>query len=209
MGHYSLAQYVAVVAFRWRIGPNAVTVISAIVSAAALFILLLAPRTVLVGVCVAILLALGYLLDSTDGQVARLSRRSSPAGEWLDHVVDAMRMPLVHLCTLIALFIDGVDEWNMTIPIAYAVVTTGQFFSQVLAEQLLKSETKHVPPKNQSLFLLPTDTGILCWLYVLWGFKQVFIGAYLLLFVLNLVHAAISMRRRFRQLNAKSARESI
>lgn len=201
-----LARYVAAGAYRLGVGPNGVTAISGLVSVAGLTVLVLAPRSLLTGFLVAVLLATGYLLDSADGQVARLSGRSSRAGEWLDHVVDAVRMPLFHLCTLVALFLAGVDTWVLVLPLLYSVVTTGQFFSQILAEQLAEVGSKPIPRRGQSFFLLPTDTGVLCWVYLLWGLPEVFVVAYGLLLVVNGAHSAVSMRRRFRQLNVPTAR---
>ena len=89
---------------RWvnrRIARYFVTAVSAAISAAGVIVLLTAPPTILTGVIVALLFALGYGLDSADGQVARVTGASSPAGEWLDHVVDSMRVPTVHLATLV------------------------------------------------------------------------------------------------------------
>lgn len=200
-----LARYVAAGAFRIGIRPNAVTAISALVSGIGLVVLVMAPRTISTGILVAVILAAGYLLDSADGQVARLSEQSSRAGEWLDHVVDAVRMPLIHLCTLVALFLEGVENWVLVLPLAYSVTITGQFFSQILAKQLASAGTRPTPNSGQSLFLLPTDTGVLCWIFVLWGLPKLFLVSYALLLGVNLVHTAVSMRRRFRQLNVPTA----
>lgn len=200
-----LARYVAAGTYRLGVSPNGVTAISAAVSVAGLAVLLLVPRSVWVGLLVGVLLAAGYLLDSADGQVARLSGRSSRAGEWLDHVVDAIRMPAFHLSTLVALYLSDVDSWVLVLPLLYALVTTGQFFSQILAEQLAEAGSKPTPRRGQSLFLLPIDTGVLCWIFILWGLPTMFIAAYGLLLVLNFAHSAVSMRRRFRQLNVPTA----
>ncbi|OAX67752.1 hypothetical protein A5N15_01010 [Rothia kristinae] len=51
----------------------------------------------LTAVIAALLFALGYAMDSADGQVARVTGASSPGGEWLDHVVDSVRVPAIHL----------------------------------------------------------------------------------------------------------------
>ena len=79
------------------IGPNGVTAVSALLSAGAIAVLLLADPTVLTAVIAALLFALGYAMDSADGQVARVTGASSPGGEWLDHVVDSVRVPAIHL----------------------------------------------------------------------------------------------------------------
>lgn len=200
-----LARYVAAAAYRLGFSPNGVTAISALVSVVGLVVLVLAPRSIWTGVLVAVLLASGYLLDSADGQVARLSGRSSRSGEWLDHVVDAIRMPAFHMSTMVALYLSGVQSWVLVLPPLYALVTTGQFFSQILAEQLADAGSKPTPRRGQSLFLLPTDTGVLCWVYILWGLPEMFVVAYGLLLALNGAHSFASMRRRFRQLNVPTA----
>ena len=66
-----VARYFAAVAVALGITPNGVTAISAMCSAAGLVVLITCPPTIGVGICVALLFALGYGLDSADGQVAR------------------------------------------------------------------------------------------------------------------------------------------
>lgn len=68
--------------------PNAVSGLSALCSFAAIGLVVTVRPTIAVAVLVAALLALGYALDSADGQVARLTRLGSPFGEWLDHMID-------------------------------------------------------------------------------------------------------------------------
>jgi phosphatidylglycerophosphate synthase len=198
-----LARPVAALAHTLGLTPNAVTVVSATVSAAALAALLLLPAAPLTGLLVAALLAAGYLLDSADGQVARLSGTSSIAGEWLDHVVDAIRTPAIHLAVLAALIArDGAGTSLYVLPILFAVLAAGQFMSQILAEQLGGREAAKVEGTGvkQSLVLLPTDTGVLCWLFVLWGFLPLFAIGYGALLALNLLHGAVSMRRKYSRL---------
>ena len=97
-----VARYFAAAAVALGITPNGVTAISAACSAAGIIVLITCPPSVGVGICVALLFALGYGLDSADGQVARVTGASSPAGEWLDHVVDSIRVPSVHMATLLS-----------------------------------------------------------------------------------------------------------
>lgn len=195
------ARYVAAGAYRAGLGPNGVTLLSALFSAVGIITLLALPRAPLTGLAVAVLLAAGYLLDSADGQVARLRKMSNPAGEWFDHVVDAIRMPSIHLATLIALYFADTSHAVLLFPIIFTIVNAGQFLSQILAEQLATRGSAPTPGRWQSLILLPTDAGTLCWLYLLWGFPLVFNAGYGLLLALNLLHSAVSMRRRFRQLS--------
>lgn len=126
--------------------PNGVTAISAVFTAMGLTVLVVAPMMWGTGVVVAILLALGFAFDSADGQLARLTGVSSPAGEWLDHVVDAIRTPTVHLCVAAAVIIHH-PEWMWAVAIAacFAVLGTGQFTSQLLAEQLVRQRGGEPP----------------------------------------------------------------
>jgi len=184
--------------------PNAVTAVSASLTAAGLALLVAAPPSWGVGALVAVLLALGFAFDSADGQLARLTGVSSPAGEWLDHVVDAIRTPSVHLCVAAAVLLHRPDwTWVAAVAVCFAVLGVGQFTSQILAEQLVRSRGGEDPEPSgvrKSFMLLPTDTGVLCWAFLLWGGAVAFAPFYLVLFALNLVHAAASMRRKYRKL---------
>jgi phosphatidylglycerophosphate synthase len=206
------ARPVAVLAYILHVSPNAITMVSALLSFTGLALLVgLAPRP-FVGLAVAAFLAVGYVFDSADGQLARLAHRGGPSGEWLDHVVDAIRAPAIHLAVLIALHnVPTVGSWPLAVAIAYTLLSGGQFTSQLLAEKLSgQSKPATVARGNlQSMVLLPTDTGVLCWLFILWGWPAVFVLAYAALFAANLVHSAVSARRKFRRLRALEQLETI
>lgn len=200
-----LAKFVAAVAFRVGLTPNAVSVLSLMLSAAALALLMVAPaHHAGAGVGAAALLALGFVLDSADGQLARLAGIASPAGEWLDHLFDAIRGPAVHL-TVVVVFLtsDEAAGWVVPVAFAFALLQVGQFSSQMLGGMLLdRTDGPRTPPRRfQSWILLPTDTGVICWIFVLWGWPQLFGTGYAVVFALTLLHALVSMRRRFRELS--------
>lgn len=205
-----LGRFPAAAAYGLGLAPNHVTVLSAVVSACGIALVALAPLSFWAGVVVAILLAGGYALDSADGQLARVSGKGSPAGEWLDHVVDAFRMPALHLAVAVGLYRHlGETAW-LLLPLGYALLTVGHFFSQILAEQLRGRtgiRSTESPPVMRSFLLLPTDTGTLCWLFVLWGMPAVFIAGYLVLFVVNILYSAASMRRKYRALAVPAGAE--
>ena len=93
-----LGRLLAAAAIRPGASANAVTVLSALVTAAGLALVALVPPTLWSGLLAAALLVLGFALDSADGQVARFTGTGSAAGEWFDHVVDAGKMVAVHAC---------------------------------------------------------------------------------------------------------------
>jgi phosphatidylglycerophosphate synthase len=155
----------------------------------------------------AALLAAGYVFDSADGQVARLTRASGPAGEWLDHVVDAIRTPLIHLTVAAAVVVhQPTVSWLAVIALIFAALSAGQFMSQILAEQLVRrtgGEAPEVGGTRKSLLLLPTDSGVLCWSFLTWAVPPLFAVVYTALFAIDLVHAAVSMRRKYVKLSAR------
>lgn len=184
---------------------NAVTGLSAVLSAAGLAVLVTIPPTVVTGLVVAVLLAAGYVMDSADGQVARLTGTGSSAGEWLDHVVDSVRTPAIHLAVLASWLVHGVPAGTAPVlafglPMLFVLVETGQFMSQILAEQLRRRGGIGGPSTGGTLrsFLnLPTDAGVTCWVFVLWGVPAVFVPAYAALLLALAAIAAVSMRRKY------------
>ena len=199
-----LARFAAAAAASRGLSANSVTMISAAFSAAAIVCLAVVPAQVWVAVVIAVLLATGYILDSADGQVARLTGSSSLAGEWLDHVVDSIRVPAIHLAVLVGTLQAGVlPWWTILLPLAYTLTSAGHFMSQILAEQLLRGQvdglgsSQEVPGRLRSWLVLPTDMGTLCWVFVLWGDPQVFMAAYGSLFLVQLVVVGASVRRKY------------
>ena len=157
---------------------------------------------------VGVALAVGFMFDSADGQVSRVPGASSKTGEWVDHVADAFRSPAIHFCTAIAVMAYLPESWWLAlVALAYGWVTSGQFMSQILAEQFVRAAgRKQTRGGNmRSFILLPTDPGVLCWSFVLWGLGAPFMVLYTLLAAVAIAHCAISLRRRFSDLRALDA----
>lgn len=200
-----LARGVAATGASVGLTPNAVTALSALLSAAGLTVLLVVGPQWWAALIAAALLAAGYVFDSADGQVARLTGASSPAGEWMDHVVDAARTPAIHLTVALMVAYHRPDlAWLAIIALCFAVMSAAQFMSQILAEQLVRraggDEETGGSELRKSLLLLPTDTGVLCWAFALWALPPAFAVAYTALFVIGAVHTAASMRRKYLKL---------
>jgi phosphatidylglycerophosphate synthase len=202
-----LARGIAAGAAAWGLTPNAVTFLSAALSGIGLATLIAVGPTWWAALIAGVLLAAGYVFDSADGQVARLTGTSSPAGEWLDHVVDAIRTPAVHLTVSVVVLLHRPDLlWLAVVALIFAILSVGQFMSQILAEQLVRNDGGERAEANgvrKSLFLLPTDNGVLCWSFVLWGVPPLFAVVYTALFIVNAVHTAASMRRKYRKLASR------
>lgn len=192
------------------VSADGTTALSAALSTAGLLVLALGPVAWWAGLPVAVLLAAGYVLDSADGQVARLTGTGSPAGEWLDHVVDAVRTPAIHLCVLVSWYRheparEDIQPWMLALPVVFTLVAVGHFMSQILAEQLLRPGGQRrgvAPPAGaaRSFVNLPMDAGVTCWCFALWGWPVLFTAGYVLLLLAHVVIGAASMVRKRRAL---------
>jgi phosphatidylglycerophosphate synthase len=184
-----LGRLLAAVAHVAGLTPNAVTGLSACCTFTGIALLAAAPRGVGLGLAVAGLLVLGYALDSADGQLARLRGGGSPAGEWLDHVVDAVKTASLHLAVLVGLFRSGAEGPVLLLPLAASVVAVVLFFATLLNEALRASHgaalratpTAERPSVLRSLLVVPTDYGLVCLLAALWGVPGAFLAGYALL----------------------------
>lgn len=187
-----LGRLLAAVAFHARLTPNAVTGISAVFTASALVLLVVAEPSWGVGLAVAACLVLGYAFDAADGQLARLRGGGSPAGEWLDHMVDAVKASGLHLALLIGLYrFEVVEPVWLLVPLGYCLVDAVTYFATMLNEALRAQHgvaTRAQPTAQRagvarSLLTLPTDYGLLACLFVLYGAPALFVPAYTVLFL--------------------------
>lgn len=200
-----IGRMLAATAYVWGLTPNAVTAVSAVFTFTAIALLCLAPPSAWLGVVIAALLVLGYAWDSADGQLARLRGGGTLSGEWLDHFVDAVKIASLHLAVLIGLFrFSGLTASWLLIPIGFSVVGVVTFFGMLLND-LLKAkrgvESTHARgggTAGRSLLLLPTDFGVLCLVFVLWGWPELFLLAYGVLFVLCTGFLMVAARKWFR-----------
>lgn len=178
---------VAAAAHQVGMTPNMATAVSAALSAAGLAVLALAEPTWYVGVAVAVLLAAGYVMDSVDGQLARLSGRGTVSGEWLDHTVDTVKTSVLHLAVLVSFYrfppADG--DWVLLVPLVFQVVAVVAFFGQMSMPALRARAPDPRPVRDPGAehpwrrwLLLPDDYGVLCWGFVLLGWGTGFLVFY-------------------------------
>ncbi|WP_197058610.1 CDP-alcohol phosphatidyltransferase family protein [Modestobacter caceresii] len=210
-----LGRVLAALAFHARLTPNAVTGISAVCTFTGIAVLALLPPSWPMGLAVALLLALGYALDSADGQLARLRGGGSPAGEWLDHMVDALKIASLHLALLIGLYrSETVDAVWLLLPLAFSVVDVVHFFVTLLNDALRAAHggtsraartSGQRPSVLRSLLVLPTDYGLLCLVFVLLGAPQVFLAAYGLMFLGTAGYLAVASVKWYREMGRLSA----
>ena len=203
-----IGRYLAAGAYQLGLTPNQVTAVSAAFSLAGILTIALVEPAWWVGVLVALALALGYALDSADGQLARLRGGGSPAGEWLDHVVDCMKILALHTAVLISFYrFFDLDAGWLLLPVAYQLVDSTAFFAMTLNDQLKRgripaSAGPVVPSLKRSLLVLPTDYGVFCLAFVLLGWRTGFLVGYGLLLLANALYLAAALVKWYRAMAA-------
>lgn len=190
--------------------PNQVSLLSAAHTFLAVGLLAAAPRSVPIGLLVAALLVLGYAWDSADGQVARMRGGGSPQGEWLDHFIDTLKIASLHLSVLVGLYRAGVGdaEWQLVVPLLFSIAATAAFTAMLLND-LLKGKHAQVSTHvrgggtlGRSLLVLPTDFGLVCLVFVLWGWPSAFLVGYGLLALVAVVFLVLAATKWFREMGA-------
>lgn len=202
-------------AFRAGLTPNAVTAISAAFTLAAIVVLATAPPQWWTGLIVGLGLMIGYAFDSADGQVARLRGGGSLSGEWLDHIIDAVKNSTLHLAVLVSVyrFFNLTSDLWFFVPLVYCTVAAVSFFAMILNDQLKAVHAKRVQGTVtagrrtilRSLLVIPTDYGVLCVVFLLLGAPIAFFTVYTFLMIANLGHLALALVKWFRDMQALDA----
>ncbi len=190
--------------------PNQVSMLSAAHSFLAIGLIALAPVSTLSGMAIAALLVLGYAWDSADGQVARLRGGGSAQGEWLDHFIDALKISSLHIAVLVGLFraLPSDQSWALMIPMIFAIVASTTFTAMLLNDLLKgKHSTASTHERGggtllRSLLVVPTDFGLVCLVFVLWGWTPVFLVGYGLLAAAAVGFLCLAAVKWFRDMGA-------
>lgn len=183
----------AALAHQVGLTPNQITLISAVFTFGGIALLAIASPTWPTAIAVALALTIGYGLDAADGQLARLRGGGSLFGEWLDHVVDSFKIATLHTATAVMIYrFYDVDPLVLLLPLGFGAVYVVHFFGMLLTDLLTRvhyaGNSQDLPPKGApstviSLLKLPTDYGLLCWVYILIPLPMAFLFGYGLLAV--------------------------
>lgn len=205
-----IGRVIAAAAYQVGLTPNQVTFISAGFSAASIAAIALAHPHWWVGILIAIGLLVGYAFDSADGQLARLRGGGTPAGEWLDHVVDSIKTTALHLAVLIGWYrhYDVTDIELLLIPIAFTLTASVFFFVQILTDQLRRAHPdRAAAPADssagatlRSILVIPTDYGVLCGIFVLFAWPSLFAAAYALLLLGTTLFLCAALPKWYREI---------
>jgi phosphatidylglycerophosphate synthase len=221
-----LGRQLAILAFQVGLTPNQVTLVSGAVTLTGIAVLALSPATPVAGLAVAALLALGYALDSADGQLARMRGQGSTTGEWLDHVIDCVKIASLHMAVLVSWYRNfDLPPEALLVPMVFGIQASTFFFTKILTDALRAAHTPVVdvappspasPPTGAapstppgatrapvlaSLAVLPLDYGLLCIVFALLGFHTAFLWAYSTLAVLGVALLAAGFSKWYRDLS--------
>jgi phosphatidylglycerophosphate synthase len=218
----------AAAAYRAGLTPDQVTVASAACTAAAVTAVAVATPSWRLAVAVWAGLALGFALDSADGQLARLLARSSAAGEWLDHVVDCAKLTALHAAVLVTFYrhfaLPGAG-W-LLVPLAFQLTAVLIFFGGLLADKLTPAgdlpagdppggppgdpaaaPARPAPPSAlRAVALLPVDYGVVCAVFLLLGSPRAFRYGYTALCAVHALFLAAFLTTWYRRLRAPRPR---
>ncbi|MFE9357525.1 CDP-alcohol phosphatidyltransferase family protein [Streptomyces olivaceoviridis] len=198
----------AALAYRAGATPNQLTVLGALFTFPALAAVALVRPGPGLSVCVCAALAVGFALDAADGQLARTQRSGSPSGEWLDHVLDCVKLVTVHLVVLVSFyrFFSLPDPAFLLAPMLFELAAVVIFFAGILTEQLKRRTAAPAPapaepaPALRSLLLLPVDYGVTCFAFLFLGSQHVFLSVYCTLLLAHLLFMAAFLVKSFREL---------
>ncbi|MGW1429999.1 CDP-alcohol phosphatidyltransferase family protein [Streptomyces sp. NPDC002431] len=202
----------AAAAYRIGLTPNHVTLVSAAFTFSGIAAVALVRPSAGLALLVYAALAIGFALDSADGQLARLTGRGGPDGEWLDHVVDCAKMILVHTAVLISFQrYGGVPGTGwLLLPLGFLFTAVLTFCAGLLREQLGRAAarpgagTGAAAPASRlrALALLPADYGVFCLVFLLLGDRDAFRTGYAVLAAVHTLFLALFLVKWFRELRA-------
>ncbi|MFJ9622519.1 CDP-alcohol phosphatidyltransferase family protein [Streptomyces sp. NPDC101181] len=206
-------------AYRAGLTPNQVTLVSAAFTYGAVAALALVEPSWMLAVTVYAALAVGFAFDSADGQLARLTGRGGPDGEWLDHVVDCGKLVLLHAAVLISFYRFGElpsDVW-LLLPLGFQLAAVLTFCAGLLRDQLGKAAANARGPawaapdpaapvsRVRAVALLPADYGVFCLVFLLLGAPGAFRAGYAVLAAVHTLFLAAFLAKWFRELTALRA----
>ncbi|MEU6328284.1 CDP-alcohol phosphatidyltransferase family protein [Streptomyces sp. NPDC047049] len=202
----------AAAGYTLKLTPNQITLISAVFTFAGVVMIATLRPSFAVAAGIFAALVIGFALDSADGQLARLTRTGSAAGEWLDHVVDCAKMLAVHMAVLVSFYryFGFSDPRALLLPVVFQFAAVVVFFGGILTEQLRraarqKSDGNGPAPAPastlRSVALLPVDYGVFCAMFLLFGSRDLFTALYCCLLVAHVLFMVAFLVKWYRELS--------
>lgn len=186
--------------------PNGLTLASAALSYGALLLVWQLPPHGIGLYFVGLLLVLAFFIDSADGQLSRLRGGGSQLGGWLDHTLDAGRLVFLHITVAAYMFKTGLTLEKLAWCAVFLVSAVLIYIGGLLVEKGVSPvQNKAFRSSNvllRSLFLLPVDFGLICVLFLLLPWPELFITGYTILAVLHAAYCALYLTKWVRELSS-------
>src|SRR5438105_4495486 len=124
-----LGRWLTPVARHCPLSPNSVTLIALALNLIAAAMLLLGTRYPTLFLAAIVVIAIGGFADALDGVVARLQKKESRFGDFLDHVCDRVSDTALAACWMIG---NGVRE-SLLVVAAITIMLNGYIGTQIEA----------------------------------------------------------------------------
>ncbi|MER6569219.1 CDP-alcohol phosphatidyltransferase family protein [Streptomyces sp. NPDC001093] len=198
----------AALALRMGATPNQLTLLGALFTFPALAAIALLRPAPVMSVCVGAALALGFALDAADGQLARIQRSASLSGEWLDHVLDCVRIVTLHSVVLVTFYRFFVlpSPLFLLAPLVFQFAAVVIFFAGILTQKLKGAGAAAKPAGGSAsalgaVLLLPVDYGTTCISFLFLGSPDVFLVLYCGLLLAHVLFLVAFLVKWFRELH--------
>ncbi|OIJ98605.1 CDP-alcohol phosphatidyltransferase [Streptomyces sp. MUSC 14] len=198
----------AALAFRIGATPNQLTLLGALFTFPALAAVALLRPAPVVSVCVGVALALGFVLDAADGQLARIQCSASLSGEWLDHVLDCVRIVTLHSVVLVAFYRFFVlpSPLLLLAPLVFQSAAVVIFFGGILTQKLKGGRAVAGTDRGSAsvlgpVLLLPVDYGTTCISFLFLGSPAMFLVLYCGLLLAHVLFLFAFLVKWYRELH--------
>ena len=130
-------------------------------------------------------------------------------GEWLDHVVDAIKIASLHTAVLVNWYrFEDPSDRRLALPIAFQMVASIMFFVIILNDHIRRSHRGGTDAIRKgdgssstlySLAVVPTDYGLLCLVLALMWWSG-FVWIYGLLLAANAGFMVLALAKWYREM---------
>ncbi len=203
-----LGRVAAALALRLSVSANTLSVLSMIVTVIGVVLAAsTGPSEYVRAIPAYLLLAIAYVLDSADGPVARVAGTAGPAGEWLDHTFDSIKIVLLNgaFVYVVAFTSPGlagaVPELAFISGVLLCAAQNSLFFGGTLFVKMRQASGDFARPTYVGRILFwPLDWGVFVMLTLLLPTRSLFAAGYSLYSGLLVIAAAARLSRYFRRL---------
>jgi phosphatidylglycerophosphate synthase len=193
--------------------PNIVSLVSGLITITSLLLFtIIEDITIIKSSLLVISLYFAYALDSSDGQLARLLNKQSKQGEWLDHTLDAIKIPLSHGVAIYLIYNNSIPNPGWIIfYLAILSFACANFLSGILKSKLKPNNSTNINMLSKhktsirSFLTLPLDYGVFILLFFFLFNNQLFFIIYSLWGVIFILYSLLLLIKSWREVVSYNA----